>query len=268
MTSLKVKNPAFISGYLLLDHGDGWRQAGTQSDQHLSCDDKARVTKEVNGGHRIWNTKEDKQIGEHHCLKDISCIHSSPTYWSLCGFQRNRKTTQLTATCGSRPWRQISKRASSQTKRKFSQAHPPTLPIPPQLCHMSHPSRGLQGILSDLCPRIAGAADSSQCSRGKDSTQEPALAISCYITSTLVTATVCWETEWHSIKENITQLSLHLALLFSHIARYHLFYSTPFPSEPSFQIYVPFIGLGAHQGSFCWMGLRSGRQFLFFSLTL
>lgn len=223
-----------------------------------------------------------KQIGEHHChllrlLKDISCVHSSPMFWSLCGSQRNRKTTHLTATCGSRPWRQISEIASSQTKRQNIVSNPSSPSPTPTSALLREPSlQGprktiftyMQGFFSDPWPRKAGAADSSQCSRGKDSTQEPALAISCYIASTLITATVCWETEWHSIKENITQLSLHLALLFSYIARYHLFYPTPFPSEPSFQIYVPFIGLGAHHGSFCWMGPRSGRQFLFFSLTL
>lgn len=75
------------------------------------------------------------------------------------------------------------------------------------------------GKLELLIPAIAQGARTAD--------RSLPLPSSCYIMSTLITATVCWEIEWHSIKENITQLTLHLALLFSHVAQYHLFYGTP-----------------------------------------
>lgn len=47
MTSLKTKNPVFMSGPLLLEHRDEWRQASTQSDIHIACDNQTRVTEQV-----------------------------------------------------------------------------------------------------------------------------------------------------------------------------------------------------------------------------
>lgn len=194
MTSLKVKNPVFTSGHLLLEHGDGWRQAGTQRDPHLmwrsgqsnrGSEQREDTESETPSKTSKWGNTVAVFWG---LLKDISCS-IAVLYSGLsahCGSQRNSKTIHLTATRGSRPWRQISKIASSQTKRQKVVSSPSPHPLTPTSALPREPSlQGprqntlhlIQGFFSGLWPRKAGAADSSQSSAGKDSRQEPALAI-------------------------------------------------------------------------------------------
>lgn len=90
-------------------------------------------------------------------LKDISCS-IAVLYSGLsahCGSQRNSKTIHLTATSGSRPWRQISKIASSQTKRQKVVSSPSPHPLTPTSALPREPS--LQGPRQNtlhLHPRI------------------------------------------------------------------------------------------------------------------
>lgn len=167
------------------------------------------------------------------------------------GSQRNSKTTHLTSTFagvdwtdsgvlswgraqsslrlhGSRPWRQISKIASSQTKRQKVVSSPSPHPLAPTPALPREPSlQGPRETTLHLYARIFQwpvAQESWSCwfqaelrGQGQQTGACPS-PCNCYIMSTPITATVCWETEWRSIKGNITQLSLHLALLFSCIA--------------------------------------------------
>jgi hypothetical protein len=215
------------SGHLLLEHGDKDKLTLRVTFTYCQSGLRSRGSEPwtefetIQQDNELWDRHRylpRDPIDRHQLCQQQRYIPAS-CLWRSPDRQQDHENWFLPVALN-RPWRQISKTASSQTWSQTNCLNPPSL-----YCRASQPSlQGPQNTalywsvswgcwfqpqLTEQGPHTGGCPSTS----------------SCDITSMVDTTNslLGHRAMLHSIKEDITQLTLYFALLFNYIVHYHHF---------------------------------------------